>query len=63
MIDLHEEFVAIANAFEQQRLRQETSAGPIWVVSRPGLIAMKRGRGSKQDLADIENLEGISDED
>jgi hypothetical protein len=47
----------------EQRQRQETPDGSIWIVSRPGLIAMKRGRGSKQDLADIENLEGIADED
>jgi len=47
----------------EQRQRQETDAGPVWVVSQSGLIAMKRGRGSKQDMADIENLEGVDDED
>jgi hypothetical protein len=31
---------------------------PIQVVSREGLIALKRFRSSKQDLADIERLEG-----
>jgi len=46
----------------EQRQRQETPEGLIWLVSRPGLIAMKRGRGSKQDLADIEKLEGSADE-
>ncbi len=45
-----------------QRQRQETPDGPIWIVSRSGLVAMKRGRGNKQDLADIENLEGVTDE-
>jgi len=29
---------------------------PVWVVSRKGLLALKRLRGSKQDLADIERL-------
>jgi len=29
----------------------------ITVVSREGLVALKRARGSKQDLADIEKLE------
>jgi hypothetical protein len=31
---------------------------PLAVVSREGLIALKRFRSSRQDLADIENLEG-----
>lgn len=46
----------------RQRQRQETSTGPIWVVAGSGLIDMKRSRGSKQDLADIEKLEGKTDE-
>ena len=29
---------------------------PVWVVSRDGLVALKRLRGSKQDIADIERL-------
>ncbi len=29
---------------------------PVWVVSREGLVTMKRLRGSKQDAADIEGL-------
>jgi hypothetical protein len=33
---------------------------PLWVVSKSGLIRLKRLRGSKQDLADIEALEGGS---
>ena len=52
----------LAAVWEQRRLR-ETDDGSVWIVSRPGLIAMKGKRGSQQDLADIENLEGISDED
>lgn len=32
--------------------------GRISVVSRSGLVALKRFRSSKQDLLDIENLEG-----
>jgi hypothetical protein len=31
---------------------------PVWVVSRTGLVALKRLRSSKQDLADIESLAG-----
>jgi hypothetical protein len=29
---------------------------PVWVVSREGLVTLKRLRGSKQDAADIEGL-------
>lgn len=29
---------------------------PVWVVSRVGLLVLKRLRGSKQDIADIEDL-------
>ncbi len=29
---------------------------PVWVVSRDGLVVLKRLRGSKQDIADIEHL-------
>jgi len=29
---------------------------PVWVVSRDGLVVLKRLRGSKQDIADIERL-------
>lgn len=46
----------------QQRQRRETGTGHIWVVSAPGLIAMKRARASKQDVADIEKLEETFDE-
>lgn len=36
--------------------------GTTWVVSRDGLIKMKRIAGRKQDLADIEKLEAVTDE-
>jgi hypothetical protein len=36
----------------------EWESNPVWVVSRQGLIALKRLRGSPQDLADIARLEG-----
>ena len=36
----------------------EWESKPVWVVSRQGLIALKRLRGSSQDLADIARLEG-----
>jgi hypothetical protein len=31
---------------------------PVWVVSRHGLVILKRLRGSKQDIADMERLGG-----
>jgi hypothetical protein len=40
------------------RERQETERGPIWVVSRQGLITMKLAAGRPQDLADLVRLEG-----
>jgi hypothetical protein len=33
----------------------------VWVVSRDGLVVLKRLRGSKQDVADIEHLNGQAD--
>lgn len=36
--------------------------GETWVVSREGLIRMKRIAGRTQDIADIERLEELSDE-
>lgn len=41
-----------------RRVRAEWPGGSLWVVSREGLAALKRLRGSSQDLADIEFLEG-----
>jgi len=35
----------------------ETSRGPVWVVSRQGLITMKLAAGRPQDLADLASLE------
>jgi len=40
------------------RERHETSRGPIWVVSRQGLVTMKLAAGRPQDLADLARLEG-----
>jgi len=39
---------------EREEMRWENV--PVWVVSRKGLIVLKRLRGSKQDVADIERL-------
>lgn len=39
------------------RLRVQWERGPVWVVSRQGLIALKRLRGSGQDQDDIKRLE------
>jgi hypothetical protein len=49
-----------------QELAQDAQATtlaevPLHVCSRPALIAMKRARGSAQDLADIELLEAGAD--
>ena len=51
----------LAGVWEDRR-QWQTRDGLLWVVSREGLIAMKRARSSKQDMADIEKLEGASDE-
>jgi hypothetical protein len=42
------------------RKQIDTGFGPIWVVSKAGLVDMKRRSGRLQDLADIERLEGCS---
>jgi hypothetical protein len=39
------------------RLPIDTPQGPLWVVSREGLIRMKAAAGRLRDLADIEALE------
>ena len=44
------------------RQKVEWEAGDLWVVSRQGLIELKRIRGSTQDMADIERLAGSSDD-
>lgn len=42
----------------QSRQSFEWEGMKVWIVSREGLIALKRLRGSPQDLVDIERLEG-----
>jgi hypothetical protein len=42
------------------RERVETAHGPVWVVSRAGLVTMKLAAGRPQDLADLAQLEGSS---
>ncbi len=44
----------------ETRERVDTERGPIWVVSRKGLITMKLAAGRPQDLADLARLEGSS---
>jgi len=41
------------------RIRVDTEAGPVWVVSREALIQMKAAAGRPQDLGDIERLTGL----
>lgn len=41
----------------ETRERFETARGPVWVVSRQGLITMKLAAGRPQDLADLARLE------
>lgn len=43
----------------EERRRVETTAGPLWVVSREGLMRMKAAAGRDQDLADIRRLEEL----
>lgn len=54
------DLLLVTNALEEvwrSRLSLIWRDRPISVVSREGLIALKRFRSSKQDLADIEHLE------
>ncbi|MEK6323535.1 MAG: hypothetical protein AABN33_17995 [Acidobacteriota bacterium] len=44
------------------RSQVESENGPLWLVSRRGLIALKSLRSSGQDLADIERLKEGLDE-
>jgi hypothetical protein len=48
---------AIASVWND-RVRVRWEHGELWVVSRPGLIRLKRLRGSGQDRDDIQWLEG-----
>ncbi|NGP53191.1 nucleotidyl transferase AbiEii/AbiGii toxin family protein [Thioalkalivibrio sp. XN8] len=43
----------------KRRVRMETLAGPVQVLSRKDLVAMKRASGRPQDLADVEALEKL----
>ncbi len=43
----------------QSRQSFEWEGMTVWIVSRQGLIALKRLRGSPQDLVDIERLERL----
>jgi hypothetical protein len=43
----------------KRRVRLETLDGPVQVLSRKDLIAMKRASGRPQDLADVEALEKL----
>jgi hypothetical protein len=44
----------------ETRERVETARGPLWVVSRQGLVTMKLAAGRPQDLADLATLAGSS---
>jgi hypothetical protein len=58
--------IAVASDMEsvwRGRLMVEWRDRSISVVSRDGLIVMKRIAGRPQDLADIAKLEGTDDED
>ena len=43
----------------KRRIRMDTLNGPVQVLSRKDLIAMKRASGRPQDLADVEALEKL----
>lgn len=43
----------------KRRVRMETLAGPVQVLSRKDLVKMKRASGRPQDLADVEALERL----
>ncbi|MFU8821811.1 MAG: hypothetical protein ACNA8G_09680 [Gammaproteobacteria bacterium] len=43
----------------KRRVRMETLAGPVQVLSRRDLIAMKRASDRPQDLADVQALEKL----
>jgi hypothetical protein len=44
----------------KRRVRMDTMAGPVQVLSRKDLIAMKKASGRPQDLADVEALEKLA---
>lgn len=43
----------------KRRIRMDTLDGPVQVLSRKDLVAMKRASGRPQDLADVEALEKL----
>jgi hypothetical protein len=43
----------------RDRRRLATDRGPIWVVSREGLVRMKTAAGRPQDLVDVQRLEEL----
>ncbi len=51
MLNLFDEFLALAGALNDREV--------VWVVSRDGLIALKRKAARPQDLADIARLEAL----
>jgi hypothetical protein len=51
---------ALREIWDERQAVTWEEAVPLWVVSKSGLIRLKRWRGSKQDMADIEALEGGS---
>jgi hypothetical protein len=56
MLDLLLVHPALVEVWDS-RLQVHTPEGPLWVVSREGLIRMKAAAGRLRDLADIEALE------
>jgi hypothetical protein len=55
------DLLLVTPAVEQvwkDRIRVRWDLGELWVVSRQGLVSLKRLRGSGQDLDDIRRLEG-----
>lgn len=59
--DLSEQLdiVIIEDLRGKRRIRVDTLNGPVQVLSRKDLIAMKRASGRPQDLADVEALEKL----
>jgi hypothetical protein len=61
MLDLLIVTAPISDVWATRR-ELEWEHGSLWVVSRAGLIALKKLRGSSQDLEDIAHLREDSDE-
>jgi hypothetical protein len=57
MVDLIEVGVGATEQAWRTRTTMEWDGQPVTVVSRTGLIALKKLRGSPQDIADITQLE------